>query len=307
MATSASTTTTTSKPQPTQVEMQTSQPPRGPVTATLNFYAPPPDNSAPFNHVDTPPAGLPQRNFSDSPKQVTISDVRDSGASSFTLDNDAFAVLQNQPPSSSTIDFTSNSSIEETYYPEIESLLLKHVPGSNKVIIFDHTIRRQDPSAPRSPVQRVHIDQTAVSAAVRVRRHASSEAEAEDLLANTRYRIINVWRTLNKDPLESFPLAFASSSTLSDDDIVPVQHRYNSGFVGQTAAIKYNPGQKWYYISGITSDERILLECFDSDSLKGGSQVKGGRVAHTAFADPRTRPDAEGRESIEVRALVFGP
>lgn len=62
-----------------------------------------------------------------------------------------------------------------------------------------------------------------------------------------------------------------------------------------------------YYLSGMTGDEQILLECFDSEALKDGSAVKGGRVPHSAFADPRTREGAEGRESIEVRALVFGP
>ena len=31
-----------------------------------------------------------------------------------------------------------------------------------------------------------------------------------------------------------------------------------------------------------------------------------GRVPHTAFVDPRTPEGAPGRESIEVRALVFG-
>ncbi|KAK3315129.1 hypothetical protein B0H66DRAFT_334703 [Apodospora peruviana] len=280
---------------------------RGPVTATLNFYAPPSDGSHPFNHVDTPPAGLPQRNFSDTPKDVLITDIRDShtGPSSYTLNNDAFAIIQNLPPSAET-DFVSDESITTHYYPEVESLLLKHIPGSKRVIIFDHTIRRTSPSAPRAPVQRVHIDQTAPSAAARVRRHASSPEEAATLLAG-RYRIVNVWRPINKSPVESFPLAFASSSTLSDEDVIPVEHRYSSGYMGQTAAIQYNHNQKWYYLSGMTGDERILLECFDSQALKEGSGVKGGRVAHTAFADPRTRAEAEGRESIEVRALVFGP
>ncbi|KAM7209512.1 hypothetical protein V8F20_000250 [Naviculisporaceae sp. PSN 640] len=308
MATTTTTTTTNTLPLSQQVH--TSQVPRGPVTTTLNFYSPPTDSSAPFNHVDTPPAGLPQRNFSDAPHKVTISDIRDSSSlSTFTLDNDAFAIIPNQKPassSSSAVDFSSEASIQKTYYPEIEALLLKHVPNSNRVIIFDHTIRRSSPSSPRSPVQRVHIDQTASSAAARVKRHASSPEEAERLL-NGRYRIINVWRTLNSSPLESYPLAFASSSTLSDEDVVPVEHRYNNGYTGQTAAIRYNENQKWYYLSGITSDERILLECFDSEALKDGSKVKGGRVAHTAFEDPRTREGAEGRESIEVRALVFGP
>ncbi|KAK0704684.1 hypothetical protein B0H67DRAFT_356221 [Lasiosphaeris hirsuta] len=277
--------------------------PRGPVTATLNFFQPSPDGAALFNHVDTPPAGLPQRNFSDAPHAVSIHDIRGS-ESQYTLDNDAFQAILSVPPSSET-SFTSEASIEANYYPEIESLLLTHIQGSTKVVIFDHTIRRSSPSAPRAPVQRVHIDQTAPSAAQRVRRHLP--AEEADALLQGRYRIVNVWRPLNKNPVESFPLAFASSATLEDDDVVPVEHRYNTGYKGQTAAIKYNAGQRWHYLSGMTGDERLLLECFDSEALKGGSSVKGGRLAHTAFEDPRTRPDAEGRESIEVRALVFGP
>jgi hypothetical protein len=155
----------------------------------------------------------------------------------------------------------------------------------------------------------VHIDQTASSTIKRVRRHASSAAEADALLAG-RYRIINVWRPLNARPVESFPLAFASSATVRDADVVPVEHRYPAsagGYVGQTAAIRHSPGQEWWYLSGMTGDERILLECFDSEALREGSGVQGGRVAHSAFEDPRTRKGAEGRESIEVRALVFGP
>lgn len=277
--------------------------PSGPVTASLNFFQPPTDGSRPFNHVDTPPAGLPQRNFSDTTHPVNITDIRGT-SDQYNLDKDAFSVIHDVPPSSET-SFTSDDSIRANYYPEVTSLLLSHIPGANRVVLFDHTIRRVDPSAPRGPVQRVHIDQTPQSAEQRVRKHLSPD-EAENLLKG-RYRIVNVWRPLNKNPVESFPLAFASSATLEDEDVVPVEHRYNSGYTGQTAAIKFNPRQKWHYMSGMRGDERLVLECFDSDALKEGSSVKGGRVAHTAFEDPRTRPDAEGRESIEVRALVFGP
>ena len=279
------------------------QVPSGPVTATLNFFKAAADGSSPFNHVDTPPAGLPQRNFGDDPQAVQIDDIRAS-PSSYSLDNDAFLAVFSVPPSSET-SFTSDDSIRANYYPEVTDLLLRHIPGSHKVVIFDHTIRRTSPDSPRAPVQRVHIDQTAPSAEQRVRRHLPP-TEADKLLAG-RYRIVNVWRPLNKNPVESFPLAFASSSTLEDEDVVPVEHRYKSGYRGQTAAIKYNPGQRWYYLSGMTGNDRLLLECFDSEGLKRDSGVKGGRLAHTAFEDPRTRPDAEGRESIEVRALVFGP
>jgi hypothetical protein len=279
-----------------------SQVPGGPVTAALNFFRLPADGAKPFNYVDTPPDGEPQRNFGNETHQVTISDARGCEAE-FNLDRDAVKIIQDVPPSSEK-DFADDESIKRNYYPELEALLLKHVPGSNKVFFFDHTIRRTDPNASRNPVQRVHIDQTVTSAEMRVRRHLPEEAEK--LLAG-RYRIVNIWRPLNKNPVESFPLAFASSETLEDDDVVPVEHRYNNGYIGQTAGIRYNQNQKWYYLSGMTGSERLLLECFDSVGAKKDSGVKGGRLAHTAFEDPRTRPDAEGRESIEVRALVFGP
>lgn len=282
--------------------MTVSSIPRGDVTAPLNYYAPPPSSSPPFNYVETPPPGHPQRNYSDAAHPTFIHDLRGS-ESTPTLDRDAFQILQNIPPSLET-SFTNDASIQANYYPEVESLLLRSIPGASRIHIFDHTIRRADPQAPRTPVTRVHIDQTASSVEKRVRRYFSQE-EAEGLLRG-RYRIINVWRPLNKGPVASFPLSFASSASLKDEDVVPIEHRYPDGYLGETAAIRYNPGQRWSYLSGMTGDERILLECFDSESLRPGSGI-GGRVPHTAFVDPRTGEDAEGRESIEVRALVFGP
>ncbi|KHN97363.1 uncharacterized protein MAM_04960 [Metarhizium album ARSEF 1941] len=278
--------------------------PRGTVTADLNFYAPPADKTArPFNYVEQPPAGIPQRNYSDETHATPIHDIR-GHESAFSLDQDAFQVITGVAPSAES-SFADDASIRAKYYPEVEQLLLRHVPGSRKVHLFDHTIRRAaDPGAPRTPVTRVHIDQTAASVEKRVRRYfADDEAEA---LLRGRYRLVNVWRPLNRGPVESFPLSFASTSTLDDADVVPIEHRYPDGYTGETAAVKHNPRQKWYYLSGMTGSERLLLECFDSASLAPGSRV-GGRVPHTAFVDPRTRPDAEPRESIEVRALVFGP
>ncbi|KAH6622998.1 hypothetical protein F5144DRAFT_582088 [Chaetomium tenue] len=281
------------------------EPPRGDVVAALNFYLPPEDGSVPYNLAGDHPPGVPLRNFGSITHDVLIHDARGK-ESSFTLDKDAFQILQNQPPSAET-SFTDDESIKKNYYPEIERLLLDNVPDANEVIIFDHTIRR--PNSARQPVSRVHIDQTTSSTAQRIRRHAPTPEAAEAYLAQ-RYRIINVWRPLNTRPVEASPLAFARSATLRDSDVVPVEHRYPAsagGYVGQTAAIRYEAGQEWYYLSGMTGEERILLECFDSEALKEGSGVKGGRVPHSAFEDPRTRVGAEGRESIEVRALVFGP
>lgn len=59
------------------------------------------------------------------------------------------------------------------------------------------------------------------------------------------------------------------------------------------------------YLSGMRDDERLLLKCADLWDVVDG-EVIGKRMPHTAFTDPRSWVGARPRESIEVRALVFG-
>ncbi|CAG8960611.1 hypothetical protein HYFRA_00013489 [Hymenoscyphus fraxineus] len=274
--------------------------PRGDAVVTLNYFTPPEDGSVPFNYVEDPPEGEPKQNYGMVDIQVPITDIR-GHEDEYNLDKDAFKVVSNVPESAEK-DFVDDASIEKNYYPELEKLILDHVPGSNRVVFFDHTIRRSSPGANRGPVTRVHIDQTKTSARQRVFQHAPEDAEK---LLQGRYRIINIWRPLN-GPVQSSPLGFASSATMEDEDLIPIEHRYPDR-TGEIAGIRYNEGQKWYYLSGMENNERLFLECFDSEALKPNSEVKGGRVPHTAFTDPRTPEGAVGRDSIEVRTLVFGP
>jgi len=271
--------------------------PRGPVQAKLSFYEPPVDGSKPYNYAgawaDNPPNGIP-RNFDSEDHVVTISDLR-GRESSFNLDSNAFAALKNIPSMLNYKDWENEETIQKVYYPEVEKVLMDNVPGASRIFIFDHTIRR--PNTTRLPVSRVHIDQTAKSTAARVKLHLPAEA---DSLLQGRYRIINVWRPLN-GPVYANPLAVADSATVQDEDLVAVEHRYPDR-TGETAAVRQNAGQKWYYWSGMENNERLFLKCYDSDEVYGPR----GRVPHTAFTDLRTPEGAPARESIEVRALVFG-
>ena len=268
--------------------------PSGDTSAKLNFYEPPKYGSKPFNYVSTPPEGQPQSNFGTVVRDVPIHDMRGK-ESQFNVSTHAFQPLV--PSSTNPIskaDFTDDETIKSTYYPEVEKVLLENLPGSpNRVLIFDHTIRRAVEGAHRSPVQRTHIDQTSKSTIQRVHFHLPDEAEE---LLKGRYRIVNVWRPLN-GTVESFPLAVAESKTLTDDGLIGVEHRYPDR-TGETAAVEFQKGTRWWYWSGMTDDERLLLQCFDSQD--------GTRVPHTAFEHPATREGAKARESIEVRALVFG-
>jgi hypothetical protein len=270
-------------------------PPAGPVTAALTFYAPPADGARPFNYVSTPPPGAPQRNYGDDERAVPISDLRGhADLSSFTTDTSGFQPLPHAPTSMKYADWASDETVRGDYYPEVERLLLSSVPGSPKrVFIFDHTIRRTSPGATRGPVRRAHVDQTTESATERVRLHMG--AEAPELLAG-RVRIVNAWRPL-RGPVGAFPLAYADSRTLKDDTMVGVEHRYPDR-TGETGGVRFDEGQRWWYWSGMTPEEVVLLQCADLGGV-------GARTPHTAFVDPRSAPE-EGRESIEVRALVFG-
>lgn len=281
----------TSSPQTIQdVNFQGLPIPRGPVTAALSFYKAPEDGSPPHNYVEPLP-GVPQRNWGDDWQEVALEDLRGQ-EHKFTLDENAFATFQNIK--SDEHDFTDDERIRRVYYPEVEKLLLDNVQGAQRVILFDHTIRR--PTGKRNPVTKVHVDQTFFSATERVKLHAPEDAEK---LLQGRYRIINVWRPLN-GPVMGFPLAVADGETVQNDDLIPIEHRYPNRN-GQTAAVRFNPEQKWFYWSGMTNEERLLLKCYDSEEAGGR-----GRVPHSAFNDPRTPEGAIGRESIEIRALVFG-
>ncbi|KAL2833901.1 hypothetical protein BDW59DRAFT_138258 [Aspergillus cavernicola] len=269
-------------------------PPNGPVSVQIKFLDPPKDGSVPYALV--PATGPPQENYAAIGHQVSLNDIR-GHESEYHLDKDAFEPLQNIPSTMSYEMWESDETVKTTYYSEVEDLILKNVPGAHKVAIFDHTIRRHNPNADRQPVFFAHVDQTPYAAELRVRQSITDPEEAEKLLAG-RYRIINVWRPLN-GKVEAMPLAFASAASVGPDDLSKIERRYPH-YTGETMGVKYNPNQQWFYWSGVDDDERILIKC--SDTQEGAAK----RVPHSAFEDHRSPPDAKPRESIEVRAIVFG-
>ncbi|KAL3479571.1 hypothetical protein BJX99DRAFT_221883 [Aspergillus californicus] len=266
----------------------------GPVNVQIKFLDPPKDGSVPYAWV--PPTGPPEENYASIDHEVSLSDIR-GDEDKYNLDKDAFQPLQGIPSAMSYEMWDADEIVKSTYYSEVEDVILKHVAGSHKVVIFDHTIRRHNPDADRQPVFFAHVDQTPHAAELRVRQSITDPEEAEKLLQG-RYRIINVWRPLN-GKVETIPLAFASGTSVGPDDLSTIERRYPN-YTGETMGVKYNPNQKWLYWSGVDDDERMLLKCCDT------KEGVAPRVPHSAFADPRSPPNAKPRESIEVRCLVFG-
>lgn len=246
----------------------------------------------------------------------------------FSADTSGFTIVRS--PAKETA-FTDDQAVRNGYYQEVEQLLRQKLPGIKKVVIFDHTIRRREKSSPRQPVQQVHVDQTPGAAEARVRRHLPAN-EAEELLKG-RFQIINVWRPI-QNPASDFPLAMIDWRTTTPQDFVKVDLLYpkrqlaeddddrgkevlpdsssatsTEGYEvkGETYAVRANDSHKFYYMKDMTPEEAIFLKCFDSwgEGLPNGVKGLARGTPHTAFVDPATPANAPGRQSIEVRCLVF--
>ncbi|KAJ5155252.1 hypothetical protein N7492_008055 [Penicillium capsulatum] len=262
------------------------------VQTTLNFLKENEDGSPPEpNYVNRPESY-------DKPVTTIPATIHDVSGHEldYTLDGNGFQFYYHE---SAEKDFLDDEKIKREYYLETEQLL-KDATGGSRVFIFDHTIRRaakdeRASSQLRGPVQRVHIDQSYEASKNRVAYHLPDDALE---LLKGRYQIINVWRpikTILKDPL-----TVADAHSVPDSDLVGVKLIYPDR-EGETYAVKPDPNIRWYYRYAQTPDLVTLIKCFDSKT-----DGRARRVPHSAFVNPETESE-EGRESIEVRALVFHP
>ncbi len=243
-----------------------------------------------------PPDNAPRTNVVNEPHLVTIRDAR-TGAADAALDGEGFALIHHR---SAVRDFWDESEIRTRFYPEVEAAIIA-ATGADRVVIFDHTLRRRVEGAedrgaegPRQPVPRVHVDHTERSGPQRVRDLLPDEAET---LLRGRVQIINLWRPI-VGPLRDYPLAVADARSVAFEDLVPSDLVYPHR-VGETYSVRYNPAHRWFYVPDMVTEEALLLKCFDS-----ATDGRARFAPHTAFRDP-TAGDVRPRESIEVRTLVF--
>jgi len=267
----------------------------GPETlvATVNYMLK--DGEAPFTFTGGPGSTEVRSGGTLDPQQVVIRNGR-LDADRFTLNRAGFHFVRHD---TKVIDFFDEAEIRRVYYPELEALIRAET-GATRVIVFDHTLRTADNDERearkiREPVRRVHNDYTEWSGPQRVRDLVPDEA---DKLLGRRFAIVQVWRPI-RHPVETFPLAICDSRSMSPDDLIVSERRYPNR-VGQTYAVTYNPAHLWYWFPRMRRDEAIVFKVYDS--LKDG---RARWTAHTAFDDPTSPPNAQPRESIEIRTLAF--
>jgi len=267
------------------------------VAATLNFLVKGEGKPQVFMAAKHYQANTRTGAFRDCP--LAIHDARRL-APSPALDREGFALARF--PTKMT-DFYDDDAVKRVYYPEVEAFL-KRETGAAEVFIFDHTLRVQDDRkraemAVRLPVRVVHNDYTEKSGPQRVR-DLLEPAMAARFLAR-RFAMVNVWRSVGATA-ERMPLAVADARTVAPGDFVATDLVYEDR-TGEIYQVANGPGQRWYYFSGMTRDEVVLLKCFDT-ALDGRARW----TAHGAFENPQAPAATPPRESIEVRTVLsFGP
>jgi hypothetical protein len=265
------------------------------VNAVLHYLKP--MSAKPCSYTYELPQGVPQTNAQYEPRTVAIRDAR-RVADSLSLDDEGVQLVEHK---SAMRDFDDDDEVKRVYYPEAEKLVAA-ATGARWVLVFDHTVRKKiygvaDRTAglPRQPARNVHNDYTERSGPQRVRDLTGEAAEA---LLRRRFAVINVWRPF-RGPLYDSPLALCDANSTRAEDFVASDLMFRDR-IGETYAVKYNPAHRWLYISGMQSNEALLLKCYDS--MRDGI---ARFTPHSAFEDPSAPADRLERESIELRTLAF--
>ena len=221
-----------------------------------------------------------------APTEVPLTDVRESEESvSFDQDGVQFA---NQP--SEITDFEAED-WKDVYDTEVKGLLQQTL-GVRDVIVFDHTVRTDDPDAPRKPARNVHSDYSADGARNRLTELLGAE-QAEEWAAG-HYAFVNIWRPVN-EPINSAPLGFVRPASVDPSDWILLDLIYPDR-KGQIMGLVGNDQHKWIYKSRMTPDEVVMFNIFDSSGQPS--------VAHSALDMVEDPHVTTTRKSVESRTLV---
>jgi len=252
-------------------------------TATVNYHV-----AAPFEqafHID--PNGDEGKLVSPElvPTRVKVRDVRNGVALDFARDGVMFV-----DSVSAIRDFDASNGWQETYNRELSDLLVRKI-GAKESIVFDHTVRIDDPVSTRRPARNVHTDYSPSGAQQRLRDLLGERAD--DWEAG-HFAFVNVWRPV-RNPVVTAPLGFVLPQSVVDEDWVNVNVIYPDR-VGAILGLVANEAHEWIYFSCMTSDEVALFNIFDNHERPA--------IAHSALDLLGEGSVETPRVSIESRTLV---
>lgn len=218
--------------------------------------------------------------------QITLSDARDAD-SRVAFKTDAVEFIARN---SAVCDFDSDD-WQSVYDQELTELLSEKL-GVRDVIVFDHTIRVDDPDATRKPARNVHSDYSTDGAEKRLVDLLGDEKAAE--WSQGHYAFINVWRPI-EHPINSAPLGFVRPSSVHPEDWILLDLIYPDR-KGQIMGLVGRPGHDWVYQSKMTPNEVAVFNIYDNFGLPS--------IAHSALDFVEDSNVNTIRKSIESRTLV---
>ncbi|KIC45824.1 hypothetical protein RA28_09065 [Ruegeria sp. ANG-S4] len=218
--------------------------------------------------------------------QVQLTDMRTStGPIRFNEDSVEFSRLP------SSVAHFSETDWKEEYNRELTEYLKAHLQARD-VVIFDHTVRVDDPDATRKPARNVHSDYSEDGAKQRLIDLLGREEAAD--WENGHYAFINVWRPV-ENPINSAPLGFVRPSSVDPDDWILLDLIYPDR-KGQIMGLVGNKNHEWLFLSKMTPDEIAVFNIYDNRGLPS--------IAHSALDMVEDPSVTTKRKSIESRTLV---
>jgi hypothetical protein len=265
------------------------------VRATLNYSV---DNGVPPDYYFyEPDAAVKLNPPGTDPQEVQIEDGWPLAAQ-FSADREGFEIHNFE----ARFDhFDDDDKVKAEFYQQVVAFVKQHT-GAKRVEVFDHTIRKRLPAdlkmqttVQRPAVMLVHSDYTVNSGPQRVRDLLPQEADG---LLQRRVAFFNVWKPLYRQ-VDELPLAMCDATTHDPADMLRMDLKYLER-TGEIYVMRHSPRHRWVYFPHMQAAQALLLKTYDSET-DGRARFMG----HTAFEHPNTPPDAQKRESIEVRTMAF--
>jgi hypothetical protein len=219
--------------------------------------------------------------------EIPVLDTRSGQAApSFERDSVGFATAASQVKG-----FSPSNQWQAIYDRELTDLLSLEL-GAKEVVIFDHTVREDDPNSDRKPARNVHSDYSQEGAEKRLIDILGVEEAAK--WSQGHYAFINVWRPVD-NPINSAPLGFVLPASVAPEDWILIDLVYPDRH-GHIMGLAANKQHQWIYQSKMTPDEVAFFNIYDN---RGRASI--GHSAIDLIEDPSVTTI---RKSIESRTLV---
>ena len=258
-----------------------------------------------------------------------------------TLVQNGFELCE-RPLDMPSLEFLNNDQVVRKYYPHCAEIV-RDASGASFVTSFDHNVRSamgkqrkkriEGGQHVQGPARVVHGDYTLTSAPQRLRDLTKAPSEndtyrtllcdgkslldsdmVERVLSGGRFAIINVWRNISLEPVQTSPLALCDSISVRPENLVVFEIHYQDR-IGENYFAKHSYRHQWYFYPELTRDEALLIKQWDSAGELARSNGANLDLAnpnlpstfsfHSSFEDSTAQADAPDRWSIEVRCVAI--